>query len=92
MNEYDFDEEFEVYDEDEEYDDLLDREDDGFDGFLEVGDAGFDELAELDLGLEIAFDEAFRQFIEESAQLSEDLLEELRQWREEADAGDVPAE
>jgi hypothetical protein len=92
MDKFDF-EEFEELEEDEEFEAFLDsedEEDEGFDGFLESTEAtfDFDELAELDLGLEVAFDEAFRVFIEESAQTVDDYIKELRQLLEDAGAGD----
>ena len=95
MDKFDF-QEFEELEEDEELEAFLDsedEEDEGFDGFLESSDAGFvfDELEELDLGLEVAFDEAFRVFMEESAQTVDDYIKELRQLLEGADAGDEPA-
>jgi len=97
MSEFDLDEEFKDFEEyeegeDEEFDEFLKSKDEEFDGFLDPGDMVFDELEELDLGMEVAFDEAFRVFIEESAQTIDDYMKELKQLLEDAGAGDEPAD
>ena len=97
MSEFDLDEEFRDFEEyeegeDEEFDEFLKLKDEEFDGFLEPGDMVFDELEELDLGLEVAFDEAFRVFIEESAQATEEYMEELKRFLKDAPPGDEPSD